>query len=334
MRPRHGDDLRFVLAPVGLPEEGVGLLDAPLAGRLPALDVEVEVRPAAARALLAEHADLLARPDPPPRADRRVDRLQVGVAVEPPVGVEDVDVVVIAALVEGDVGILGQRLPARRDDEAVARRDDLHQALAAADIQAGVVVDRPAGRGVAAVDERGLVGHLRRAGEPALLDRVDERPRRRPGRALGPEPQPRVLVKAPGVLEGIAILVIAPGHRAIDLHAADGHRQAIVGGDQRRGLAVDLDYHAGLADGRAHAVPLLLHVEQLDSGPGPVGELDELRFAAIEIDCPEQRLAPGLLLPGRLSDREGGEQCEYELHRAPQAEAAAMRTSRLPEQSV
>ena len=75
---------------------------------------------------------------------------------------------------------------------------------------------------------------------------------------------------------------------------------------------------------------LLLHVEQLDSGPGPVGELDELRFAAIEIDGAEQRLAPGLVLHGRLGDREGGEQCEYELHRAPQAEAAAMRRVDFP----
>src|SRR5262249_30327422 len=103
VRPRDGDDPRPVLAPVGLPEEGVSLLDAPLAGRVPALDVEVEVRPAAARALLAEDADLLAHPDPLAGADRRVDRLEVRVAVEPSLGVEDVDVVVIAALVEGDV---------------------------------------------------------------------------------------------------------------------------------------------------------------------------------------------------------------------------------------
>ena len=86
------------------------------------------------------------------------------------------------------------------------------------------------------------------------------------------------------------------------------------------GLAVDLDLHAGLADGRAHAVPLLLHVEQLDSRLGPVGELDELRFAPIEIDGAEERLARGLVLHGRLGDREGGEQCEYELHFRPPVE--------------
>ena len=168
-----------------------------------------------------------------------------------------------------------------------------------------MVVDRPPGRGVAAVDERRLVGHLRGAGEPALLDGVRERPRRDPGRARRPEPQPGVLVQAPGILERVAVLVVAPGHRAVDLDAADRDRQAVVGGDQRRRLAVDLDPDTGLADGRAHAVPLLLHVEQLDSRLGPVGELDELRFAPIEIDGAEERLVRGAG-PARPPGRPGG----------------------------
>ena len=96
------------------------------------------------------------------------------------------------------------------------------------------------------------------------------------------------------------------------------------------GLAVDLDPDAGLADGRAHAVPLLLHVEQLDSRPGPVGELDELRFAAIEIDGAEERLVCGVVLLGRLGDREGGEQCEYESHRASPEEGGKRALPVLP----
>src|SRR5262249_21131642 len=54
VRPRDGDDLGPVLALVSLPEERVSVLDAPLAGGLLGLDVEMEVRPAAAAPLLAQ----------------------------------------------------------------------------------------------------------------------------------------------------------------------------------------------------------------------------------------------------------------------------------------
>src|SRR5262249_28078684 len=62
---RAGDSnhLRLVLALVRLPKEGVRILDAPPAGRLPGLDVEVQVGPPTAAAFLAENADLLPRLD-------------------------------------------------------------------------------------------------------------------------------------------------------------------------------------------------------------------------------------------------------------------------------
>src|SRR5262249_14710448 len=96
---RAGDSnhLRLVLALVRLPKEGVRILDAPPAGRLPGLDVEVQVGPPTAAAFLAENADLLPRLDARAGLDGVGDRFQVRVAVVPAVGVENVDVVVIAA---------------------------------------------------------------------------------------------------------------------------------------------------------------------------------------------------------------------------------------------
>ena len=91
-------------------------------------------------------------------------------------------------------------------------------------------------------------------------------------------------------------------------------------------LAVDLDADTRLADRVADGVPLLLQVEQLDVAPlVPSAELDELRFAAIEIDGAEERLVCGVVLLGRLGDREGGEQCEYESHRASRRRAGSGR---------
>src|SRR5262249_29397156 len=70
VRPRSRHELRRVFPLVGLPEEGVSLQDTPFARRLPALDVKMEMRPAAAAPLLAEYAQLLSHLDPLPRADR------------------------------------------------------------------------------------------------------------------------------------------------------------------------------------------------------------------------------------------------------------------------
>src|SRR5262249_44756460 len=49
--PGQGNELRPVLPLIGLPEERIRALNSPLAGGLFCLDVEMEVRPAAATAL-------------------------------------------------------------------------------------------------------------------------------------------------------------------------------------------------------------------------------------------------------------------------------------------
>src|SRR5207245_1177946 len=59
VRPRHGENLWFVLAEVGFPEERVAVLDAPPAGGLHALDVEVKVGVTAAATFLAQQSDPL-----------------------------------------------------------------------------------------------------------------------------------------------------------------------------------------------------------------------------------------------------------------------------------
>src|SRR5262249_33293089 len=274
VRPRDGDDLRFVLAAVRLPEEGVRVLDAPLAGGLFRLDVEVQVRPAAAAPLLAEHPDLLARLDALVRPDGLVYGFQVGVAVVPPVRVEDVDVVVVPArLVERGVGVFRHGLAARGDDQPVAGGNHVHHPLAAADVVAGVVVDGRLYRGpVAAVDVGRLVADLGRPGEPALPGRVDERARPQPRRLLRPEPQPRVLVEAPRVLEPVVVPIKTLCRRAIDLSPSDRYRESVVAGRQGGRAAVDFDLHLRQPQGPAQRVARLLHVEQPNLRPGPVGE--------------------------------------------------------------
>src|SRR5262249_51579493 len=150
-----------------------------------------------------EHADLLPGLDASPGADGRVNRFEMRVADVPAVSVEDVNVVVIAArLVERGVAVLWHGLAARRHDQPVARGDHVHHPLAAADVVTGMVIDRPPGwRPVAAIDVRGFVANLGRAGEPALPGRVDERARLHPRGLLRPQAQPHLLVEAPGVLE-------------------------------------------------------------------------------------------------------------------------------------
>ena len=54
VRPGNGEHPGMMLAQVGFPEERVALLSPPSARRLPADDLEMEVRPAAAASFLAE----------------------------------------------------------------------------------------------------------------------------------------------------------------------------------------------------------------------------------------------------------------------------------------
>src|SRR5262245_57487482 len=94
MRPGHGDDFRHVLALVSFPQKRVALLNAPLPRRLAARDVEVQMRPAAAASFLAKHTDLLSHADLRTGPHRRIDDLQMAVAVEPPAAVEQINDIV------------------------------------------------------------------------------------------------------------------------------------------------------------------------------------------------------------------------------------------------
>src|SRR5262249_10335479 len=187
---RNGDKLRFVLSTVGLPEEGICILDTPLAGGLFGLDVEVEMRPAAAAALFPQHTDRLSSFHALAWLDGLLDGFQVGVAIEPAVRVEDVDIVVIPPrLVERGLAILRHGLAACRNDQPVAGGDDFHYPLAATDVIAGVIVDGAFGRRpISPIDVGRLIADLGRPCKPALPGGIAERPRFHPGRLFRPQP--------------------------------------------------------------------------------------------------------------------------------------------------
>src|SRR5687768_11865460 len=113
------------------------------------------MRPAAATSLLSQHAELLPDLDGSPRKNRGIDGLEVSVAKEPPVGVENIDRVVFAVRIVWDLGVLAQRFSRGGNNKPIAGGNDVDQSLAAADIQARMVIDRPVRGGVAAVDKRG-----------------------------------------------------------------------------------------------------------------------------------------------------------------------------------
>src|SRR5262245_16665196 len=121
MRPGYGQYLWFRLAHVGLPEKGVALVDPPLARRLAAGNVEMQVRPAAAAAFLAQQADALAHLDLRAGLDVGSDPVQMAVAVKPAARVEEIDHVV-ARLHRGII-VAGQDSLAGGDYEAVGRRN-------------------------------------------------------------------------------------------------------------------------------------------------------------------------------------------------------------------
>src|ERR1051325_5428950 len=80
---------------ISFPKEGIAIEDSPFAGRLFALDVEMEMRPTPARSFLAEHADLLSHFDPFARADLRLDGFEMRVTIIPVLRIEHVNVIVI-----------------------------------------------------------------------------------------------------------------------------------------------------------------------------------------------------------------------------------------------
>src|SRR5262249_10652958 len=148
----------------------ITVLGAPFARRLFAFDLEVEMRPAAAGALFSQQANLLAHLDRVSRLD--VNCLQMAVPIKPIAGIADVDDVVASRdrrVTEARKGDL-----ACGTDGSVCCGDAPGHPLASADIQAIVIVDLSTGRRVTAVNMRRLVAHLRRAGEPALFDGINE----------------------------------------------------------------------------------------------------------------------------------------------------------------
>ena len=172
MRSGHGDDLRAVLLLVCLPDECITILCAPHPRGLTALDIEVQMRPAAAGALLADEPDALAHLHAFARDHGSGNHQEMAVPVVPAAIVADVDDVVtrcnrqILLIVEYALG--------RGNDQSIRGRNDLHHALRAAEVQAVVIIDALLGRYVTAVDIAGDIGHLGVGGEPLLLDRVDE----------------------------------------------------------------------------------------------------------------------------------------------------------------
>src|SRR5438309_123791 len=87
---KHG----LVLTEIRFPQERVSLLRTPLAGGLPADDLEMKMRPTTAATLLAEHPQLLSHLDGRPWPHRAVDRLHVAIPIEPALVIEQVHDVV------------------------------------------------------------------------------------------------------------------------------------------------------------------------------------------------------------------------------------------------
>src|SRR4030095_5741165 len=103
---------RPMLSHIALPKKRVGVLDAPFAGRLMRLDVEVEMRPATTAPFLAQHTQFVAGLDRFAWMDRGIDGVKMRIAIVPPAGVENVNVIVVAMrLVEGGIFLARQSLP-------------------------------------------------------------------------------------------------------------------------------------------------------------------------------------------------------------------------------
>src|ERR1700722_13190623 len=158
------------LVKVCFPEERVTVDDSPFARRLAAADIEVQMRPTDATAIFAQHADALTHLDPSARLHRWIERRQVAVTIVPAKGVEQVDHVI--TWIHWSFSITWQFLRAGGDHQAVGGRGHGHQVFSAPHVESVVVVDLLDERVFATVDEARFIGHLRAAGEPALLRRV------------------------------------------------------------------------------------------------------------------------------------------------------------------
>src|ERR1700687_3400063 len=149
----HCDEMRLMLPLVSLPKKSITFLNAPLAGGLLRLDVEVEMRPAAAAAFLTEHPELLSLLDVISGTDRGVDGLQVYVTIEPPLRIKDIDAVARVLSGVRKIRIFRQSLAAGRMDQPFGCSEALEEPFEAANIEAGVIVDFARRGEIATIDK-------------------------------------------------------------------------------------------------------------------------------------------------------------------------------------
>ena len=157
----------------------------------------MQVRPASAASLFSQHADLLSNLHGSARLERLVDRLQMTIAVVPAAVVEQINhghaPVRRACASPGSNASPASKPPSPAEAQTTSDKPlGCHRCRGRSD---GPTL--PGCRHLAAVDITGLVRHLRVAGEPALLCRVEERAGREQRRAGGPQPQSRVAIQAP-----------------------------------------------------------------------------------------------------------------------------------------
>ena len=258
VRPGHRNDFRSVLPLVSFPKKCVALLNAPQPGRLPARDIEVQMRPAAAPAFLAQHSDFLSQSDLGTGPQGGIDGLKMAVAIVPAPVVEQINHVVTGF--HRAVIVAGQDLFPRGNDAPGRGCDHVHHSFRPAAVESVMVINPFVGRRFAAIDERWLVRHLGVTGEPSLFERINERARFDPRRACRPKPQARVLHQAPGVpLAAVADMTL--GYRTIDLDARDRHRQVIGRRGQDKRLPVEFDSDPRLTHRVAHRVSCFVHAQ-------------------------------------------------------------------------
>ncbi len=173
VRPGHGDDAGPVLAVVGLQQKRVAFDVTGPSRRHGAANLVMQVRPAPAVPLLAQDSDALPHLHRRAKFQRRIDGLEVQVAVDPTEAVEHADGIVARAKC-GRLEFLQNRLCPRlpqghRLPIPPPSAPRLRRCRARSD-------SRPAlSEPFAAIHVGRLIGHLGRRGEPALADGVHHR---------------------------------------------------------------------------------------------------------------------------------------------------------------
>src|SRR5688572_22572416 len=134
VRSSHGDDFGSKLPLIRFPKKRITLLNAPQPGRLAARDVEMQLRPTATAAFLAEHTDFLSQRDLRARADGGIDGLKMAVAVIPAAVIQQINHVV--AWFHRTVLVTGQNLFPGRNDTPGCGGNHVHHSLRSAAIEA------------------------------------------------------------------------------------------------------------------------------------------------------------------------------------------------------